>query len=297
MEKIKNKTENKTMKTPVGLILYDGKSMIDGKPIVCIATSFLRGENEKTGKMIQTWILRKDIHPCEAVQSGEDKSICGDCKHKHLGSCYVTSYHGPSPIFKAYQRGTYKPMTMADMVWFNGRKLRLGAYGDPAAVPTYVWHSLCSVAKGWTGYTNQWKTCDPAIKRYCMASVDSMEGYYKEKMDAVKMGWRTFRTSTPTDNTLFDDEMVCPASHEAGKITDCSNCSACCGCESNRKNPVIKAHGWGWKIQKFVKGMMKIKQKKGWKKEYPSFPRIQKNKPVISVDKEVEQVKILIQGL
>jgi hypothetical protein len=285
------------VKTPVGLVLYDGPSLIDKKPIICVATSFLGSENEKTGNVIQTWILRKDIHPCEAMQSGEDFSICGDCKHRHLGSCYVTSYHGPSPIWNAHKRGTYPTMKIDDMIFFKDRVVRLGSYGDPAAIPVYVWESICSVSKKFMGYTHQWKTCDPAIKKYCMASVDSMEGYYKEKELAIKMGWRTFRISTPTDDTLFDDEMVCPASHEAGKITDCSSCSVCCGCESNRKNPVIKAHGWGWKIQKFVKGMMKIKQKKGWKKEYPAFPRIEKNKPVISVDKEVEQVKILIQRL
>ena len=38
--------------------------------------------NSKTGDMPQTWILVKNVNPIEAVNTGADKLICGDCKHR-----------------------------------------------------------------------------------------------------------------------------------------------------------------------------------------------------------------------
>jgi hypothetical protein len=54
--------------------------MIDGEPIVVIATGFKRSSaNPKTGDMLQTWILRRDVAPFAAIHNGADASICGDC--------------------------------------------------------------------------------------------------------------------------------------------------------------------------------------------------------------------------
>ena len=44
-----------------GFIMYQGPSMLDGAPIVVIAT--MSTSNVKTGQMVQTWILRADINP------------------------------------------------------------------------------------------------------------------------------------------------------------------------------------------------------------------------------------------
>jgi hypothetical protein len=60
-----------------GFILYEGKSVLDGAPIVYIAT--LSTSNRKTGDMVQTWILRSDINPVEASKQKLDASICGNC--------------------------------------------------------------------------------------------------------------------------------------------------------------------------------------------------------------------------
>ena len=68
-----------------GYILWEGASLIDGAPIVVIATGFAsRSTNRKTGGMVQTYILRRDIDPVSAVQSGDDASICGDCPHRGI---------------------------------------------------------------------------------------------------------------------------------------------------------------------------------------------------------------------
>ena len=41
-----------------GIILWEGKSELDGKPIVLIAID--HSSNSKTGDMVQTYILRSD---------------------------------------------------------------------------------------------------------------------------------------------------------------------------------------------------------------------------------------------
>ena len=47
---------------------------------VIIATGFEDdSSNGKTGAMIQIWILPKDVKPNDAVKTGYDRVICGDC--------------------------------------------------------------------------------------------------------------------------------------------------------------------------------------------------------------------------
>ena len=60
-------------KKPNGFILGHGRSLIDGMPIVVVAT--IKSRNTKTGDMVQTWILRQDMLPTDAVKTGADWSI------------------------------------------------------------------------------------------------------------------------------------------------------------------------------------------------------------------------------
>ena len=57
------------MKKPSGYVIYDGPSLIDGKPIIAIAIT-KKSTNSKTGGMVQTYIIRKDIDPRQANKSG-----------------------------------------------------------------------------------------------------------------------------------------------------------------------------------------------------------------------------------
>ena len=131
--------------------------------------------------MVQTYILRADMSPYEAVRTGADASICGDCRHRGDGtgkerSCYVTLMHGPRSVWGALSRGIYgrvKP-SVAGLL-FAGQMIRLGTYGDPAAVPLEVWNQLISMAEGWTGYTHQWRRLGRAWSRLLMASADTIE--------------------------------------------------------------------------------------------------------------------------
>jgi hypothetical protein len=60
--------------------LWRGPSLIDGQEIVVLASGFVRESlNTKTGDMLQVYILRADISPLKASQTGDDVSICGEC--------------------------------------------------------------------------------------------------------------------------------------------------------------------------------------------------------------------------
>lgn len=233
------------MKRPTGIVLYEGPSRIDGAPIVAIAT--LETKNGKTGDMIQTWIMRADIEPVDAIVTGEDSSICGSCPLRGLAAagrirnrgCYVQVYQAPLAVYRAWQRGSYPQFDQAAHGrYFIGRGLRLGAYGDPVAAPYSVWRALTQLADGHTGYTHQWR--DGRFWRFrslLMASTHSIE----ESEEARGRGWRTFRTSI--DGAPAADEIICPASAEAGYRRTCDTCRACNGGSIGKRSVVIALHG------------------------------------------------------
>jgi len=228
-------------------ILYEGPSKIDNAPLVVLAAGIhTRSKNSKTGDMVQTYILRADKSPIEAQKDGDDYSICGNCQHRKT-SCYVNIAQGPRAIWASYKRGNNKTQALEHLG--GDRLVRLGAYGDPSAVPIHIWESLCRFSKGHTGYTNSWNEpwCDQKLKKYCMASVNNED----EAQRAAENGWRYFRVKTP-DMGKLKGEAVCPASQESGKLLQCMDCLACDGTAKKRRgNIVINVHGVAHKIAKF----------------------------------------------
>ena len=226
-----------------GVVIFEGPSEIDGKPIVAIATGFRRGSsNSKTGFMLQTWIIRADIAPSLAAETDADRSVCGDCKLRH-GACYVTLHHGPRAVFSAYGKGLYPHVEDVGLSWADGLPIRFGSYGDPAAVPSCIWFRLAARASRWTGYTHRWTEArHQALRFLLMASVDSPA----EAWQARSMGWRTFRVRLPGE-LLLPTESVCPASNEGGKRTSCSECGQCDGARIHdvRFHYSVIAHGKG----------------------------------------------------
>lgn len=229
-----------------GYILYTGPSQIDGAPIVAIAT--MQSSNRKTGAMIQAWILRSDMKPTEAVRSGADISICGDCIHRGIDgngrSCYVNVGQAPQSVWRTWNRGGYE--SLKDYRVFSGRSFRFGAYGDPAAVPLHVWLPVLPVVTGWTGYTHQWRNCDTAYRLFLMASVDSVDDY----LDAKELGYRTFRVMAEGESP-HNAEIYCPATPEGGSRRQCITCKACAGTRQREMNTsrdvAIVVHGSGKK--------------------------------------------------
>jgi hypothetical protein len=227
-----------------GYIIYRGQSLLDGKPIVVVAITG-ESKNGKTGNLVQTYIMADNgKSPVESAQLLEDVSVCGDCKHRRGmgGSCYVNLGQGARSVMDGVMRGIY-PLDDGYMVAaavFN-RKVRLGTYGDPAAVPAWVWEGLLHTAAGHTGYTHQWASGKADhVKRWCMASVDTLG----EMVRAQAAGWRTFRVTAPDTIGAFAREAPCPASEEQGKRLTCETCMACSGGEDSKKaSMVIMVHG------------------------------------------------------
>ena len=228
-------------------IIYEGPSLIDGSPIVAIAQ--VKTGNRKTGDMVQTWILRSDIDPITASRIGADTAICGDCPHKGKPSgkatgwakertCYVNLLFAPNGVFKAYRNGSYDVAQGHDAICAIGlgRGVRLGSYGDPAAVPSYVWDSLTHAADFVTAYTHN--PINP-MPHKIMTSADNAA----QAQAAWDKGERTFRVISDLSQVIKGKEVLCPASDEAGNRATCAACKLCGGNSIKAKSVAIVAHG------------------------------------------------------
>ena len=234
------------MSKPTGFVFYDGPSELDGAPIIGIA--ILRSDNGKTGDMVQTYILRADQHPLDAIASGDDASICGDCMHRgapaigRKRTCYVNVGQSVASIYGAWTRGAYPLIDPRDAArMLADRVVRIGSYGDPAAIPAAHWRDLVRLAAGRTGYSHQWRRAiAQELRTLVMASADSSS----DRDVARAMGWRTFTVRT-ADQPLAAREIACPASPEGGNRRQCIDCQACDGAGDNaaRASVAIIVHG------------------------------------------------------
>lgn len=226
-----------------GVILWQGVSKLDNRtPVVVIMTGLeTDSSNAKTGAMVQTYIIRADREPVDAVRTREDGGICGGCVHRKQANgrrtCYVNVGQGPTQVYRAFKRGSYPVATLSQAsALVAGKFVRLGTYGDPAAAPVAVWQALTATASGFTGYTHQWRSARfAAFATVCQASCETAE----DVTAAHAKGFRgTFRV-IPIDAEAPTGAMLCPASAEAGKTVQCVDCRACDG----SRDVYIHAHG------------------------------------------------------
>ena len=231
-------------------IIYNGPSLIDGSPIVVIA--LVKSSNKKTGDMVQTYIVRADKDPREANKDGSDFAICGNCKHRGEAnndstvklaknrSCYVNIGQGPTTVYKKFIRGGYDTATDIPALG-RGRMVRLGTYGDPAAVPSHIWDALLKDSIGHTGYTHQNNIPSADIRPdLTMISADSLQ----DARIAWQSKYRTFRIITAVSEKQ-SNEILCPASIEAGRKAQCNDCKLCMGSHTTAPSIAIVAHGNG----------------------------------------------------
>ena len=238
----------------IGIIAYEGASQIDGKPIVAIFNRIVTdSDNTKTGAMVQSWIMRSDIKPMDALKTGADSSVCGECPLRPINKvklkaegkkpCYVKVWQAPRSVYEAYKKGRYLragidfPYSIMPTI-FQGLAVRFGSYGDPFAVPLRFLMPIAKAAKTFTGYSHQWNRPDSLpYAAITMASVDNAI----DMKAAHNKGWRTFRTRNLSEEIDFS-EFICPASKEGGVRTNCVNCGLCAGTAKQAKSPIIAYH-------------------------------------------------------
>ena len=235
-------------KAPLGVVLHRGRSpFADGAYVVIALLG--KSSNEKTGGMIQTYIIVDDAaKPTETVKAGTDGIVCGDCPLRGIlgkmgRACYVNLGQGPRAVHEAYRAGKYAEYDPAQHdQFFAGKMIRFGTYGEPVLIPIDMVRHLAGLAAGWTGYTHQWSKPEFAAYRdFFMASVHDARGAEHAK----HLGWRFFRSGVGA--TATKGEIVCPASAEAGKRITCEQCGICNGRgpndTPNRESVVINIHG------------------------------------------------------
>jgi hypothetical protein len=211
-------------------VFWKGSSEITGESILLILTGISSpSQNRKTGPVIQSYILRDGVKPTEYRRQGA-QAICGECPIKE--ACYVGNHY-----LNFVYDGTERPVDRFPMALLRGRVLRLGAYGDPAAVPYRVWQKIVRWTSGHVGYTHQWETCDRRFQNLCLASVETLGDMYK----AWELGWQTYRVGLPEESPT-EHEVYCP--HYEDPRLKCLQCQLCRGDSASKKQGVfVNVHG------------------------------------------------------
>jgi hypothetical protein len=218
-------------------LLFRDKSLYNGADI--FATLTPKSSNTKTGDIPQVTILVEDEKPTDALKSGADEAICGNCPlrpslHKKTKieklPCYVNCGFGPNSIFR----------TKDKIKDHNGTRFpigRLGAHGDTASVPKSRLKKIVDLFDLVMNYTHDWKRKRSQwLEAFTMASVHSI----KEKAQALELGFRTFRTVKLACLKLDADEIVCP---NFTRSIQCKECGLCGGNQTpTAKNIVIPIH-------------------------------------------------------
>ena len=240
-------TEAPDSAAQTGFVLYSGKSLLSDQRIVAIAT--LYSANSKTGDMVQLWILPAETSPLDALRHNDNLGVCGRCVLQgafdpKLGKmvnrvCYVNVGQAPQAIWQAHKRGrypTYNRRRHSNLI--RGRKVRLGAYGDPAALPIRILRDLVSLSAGHAAYTHQAFSIDrrraDLLAELCMISCETPA----QHQEAVKRGWRPF-TVIRADQQPPAGAVECPFySHQV----QCESCLLCGGTSRRAKPVYVIAH-------------------------------------------------------
>ena len=214
-----------------------GYVLQEGDGFVVIAT--MKTTNRKTGDMVQTWILLRDVSPVEGVKTGLDAdTVCAGCVFASGNGCYVNVGQAPLAVWKGYHANIYpylEPREYKSV--FANRLLRFGAYGNPSKIPLPKVKALAKACFAWTGYFHDWhsmpKRSAVAYGRYLMASTETEAS----RLHAKSLGLRYFHVSEDKP----DETRECLA--DTIGLT-CEQCRLCMGTtKKNQRSIWINPHG------------------------------------------------------
>lgn len=234
-------------------LIYRGPSLINNAPILAFAT--VSSANRKTGNVVQTTIVPDNVVPSAASKTPQVNSVCGACvlKRTERDICYVRIEESIDSIARAYYAGNVDDVTGDDAEIAElgtGRVVRLGAYGDPAAVPSRIWRTLCSDSTAILGYTHQWQTMaiEPWTLRHCMLSCETEN----QAIAANNNGLRSYRVRAQ-GAPLLPFEIDCP---EPQRNVQCEQCRLCDGAKAAKSVSIqaasLSAQPITWESQRVI---------------------------------------------
>jgi hypothetical protein len=211
-----------------------------------------------TDKVLQTYTFSVDQfnYIKEKLESGVkpvfkeffslDSKNCFDCPfsmNQGKGGCYthkVMQYSGFVSMLKSVvnEFGSLDSIPSFNEEIENklvkmatGNYVRFGTYGEPSMHPIGLVDVMASVASSWTGYTHQYFR-KPEYAKFFMASVHNA---MQAKTAAERFKYRSFIAAK--DNV--QGAVKCPASKEAGFVSNCAKCGLCSGTSGKGKKDVV----------------------------------------------------------
>lgn len=191
--------------------------------------------------------LENSVKPVFKTFFSLDSKNCFDCPfsiNTGGGGCYthkVMQYSGFVSMLKSIvnEFGNYDnlPNYSTDIVnsivkMSKDKYVRFGTYGEPSLHPLELVSSVSAVSSTWTGYTHQYFR-KPEYGAYFMASTHNKAQANKA---SEKFGYRSFIAVKDNNKGLG---VICPASNESGKKSNCADCGLCSGVKGKGKKDVV----------------------------------------------------------
>ena len=174
-------------------------------------------QNSKTGPMAQLWIY-------DATTAAPTEANCGTCelktsKNAYGHSCYAARLRPMRTMLERCRNKQPNLWAAVASLRRNCMPLRLGAFGDPAAIPPEYTKALVSAARFSLGYTHDWfNRRSEHLRGVCQASVESDA----DMRVAHLFAWKTFRVGSGPD--MFHSEVHCPGQLHKRTCLECQRC-------------------------------------------------------------------------
>lgn len=218
---------------------------VNGVPDLVHAFIESRG-NTKTGRCIAHYAIpypalkqASKQQYAKRINIDDFKDTCGHCALRtgHKGTkCYVLHGYYPrvalASVINSVALNKYDFLGEVDGAFdhplFTDRFVRFGAFGEGVDLGSELFVSIAYQASHYTAYTRKWMMPDfEWASDFVQASVFN----HAEEIRANNLDFKTYRLIQKSDDlkTVQPSSILCPASKEAGRISNCANCKLCNG--------------------------------------------------------------------